>query len=174
MRIFLLSITLTLVSLNIIGAQNYSDSITVYLFLSEECRICQYYTDEVNELYDEYHAEGIEFVGLFPNRHSTKAGIKEYKNRYHISFPLKKEHFQTKTRLFQATITPEVVVYDEKRKEILYQGRIDDSYLRVGKRKRIVKARELKDALDAIRSNDPIALKSVPSIGCFINLVQVE
>ena len=171
MRIFSLVITFTFLNFTSLNAQDYSDSITVYFFLSEECKICQYYTDEVNDLYDKYHNEQIEFIGLFPNRHSTQGGIEAYQKRYEVSFPLKKEYYQTKTKLFQASITPEVVVYDERRKEILYQGRIDDSYLRVGKRKRIVKERELNDVLEAIRLNKAILKKSVPSVGCFINMV---
>jgi hypothetical protein len=167
-------ITFVFLANSLLKAQEYSDSITVYFFLSEECKICQYYTDEVNELYSDYHTDQISFIGLFPNRHSTKEGIVDFQDRYDIMFPLKKEYFQSKTKLFHATITPEVVVYDEIRNEVLYQGRIDDSYLRVGKRKRIIKKRELKEALEAILANKVIENKSVPSVGCFINLTHPE
>jgi len=151
-------------------AQDISDSITVYFFLSEECKICQFYTDELNELHENYTNDQISFVGLFPNRHSTKVGIAAFKERYDIDFPLKKEFYQTKTKQFEASITPEVIIYDEKNQVKLYQGRIDESYIRVGKRKRVVKKRELREALESIHNHTFPEIRTTEAVGCYINL----
>ena len=69
-----------------------------------------------------------------------------------------------------ATITPEVVIYDHRIGQILYSGRIDDRYVKVGKRRRHVQTSELEDALKAIRSGQPVAVRETQATGCLITL----
>jgi hypothetical protein len=67
------------------------------------------------------------------------------------------------------TVTPEVVVFDETAGRVLYQGRIDNLFERVGKRRRVVTLHELKDALDAIRNNIPVPVARTTAVGCLLN-----
>ena len=151
---------------------DYSDEIKVYFFLGEDCKICQYYSIELRSLYNSFHTDSIQFVGLFPNRYSSESGIQSFKEKYNIPFELKREYFQTKTKLFEVKVTPEVVVYDEVHQQILYKGRIDDSYVRVGKRKRVVQQKELRDALESVLDKMPILVNETTPIGCFITFVE--
>lgn len=146
------------------------DSITVYIFLHESCIISQYYTLPLTKLSEEFSDENIQFVGLFPNKSSKYYKIQKFKKAYHIPFDLKSDHDKIKTKQFGATITPEVVVFNETQKEILYKGRIDDAYARVGKRRLLTSSSELKDALTAISTNQPIAVKETKAVGCFISM----
>lgn len=155
-------------SISLLSQKN--DSITVYYFLAEDCKICQYYSLTMNDLYDKYASDSIGFVGLFPNHFSTEEGISNYKEKYNIPFILKREYFQTKTKLFQATITPEVVVYNETEKLIIYQGRIDDSYYKLGKRRRVLTTHELEEVLSSIQKGETPKVESIKPIGCFISL----
>jgi len=124
----------------------------------------------MNELHEEYASDAVAFVGLFPNHFSTESGIRNYKEKYSIPFPLKREYFQTKTKLFGATITPEVVVYNESKKQILYQGRIDDSYYKIGRRRQVITTNELEDVLSSITKGEKPKVESIKPIGCFISL----
>jgi len=108
-----------------LSAQEADNKYTVYLFLGEDCKICQYYAPLMHELDSLYASDSLSFVGLFPNRYSTEEGITEFKNDHDLSFQLKREYFGTKTKAFEVTITPEVIVYDEEREQVLYKGRLD-------------------------------------------------
>jgi len=149
---------------------NPSDSISVYVFLHESCLISQYYTLALRELSKDFSSEHIQFIGLFPNRSSKPDKIQAFKEKYNIPFQLKTDHDKILTKQFEATITPEVIVFNETQNNILYRGRIDDAYARVGKRKQVTATSELKDALTAITNGLPIEIKETTSIGCYINL----
>lgn len=144
------------------------DDITVYLFLHEACIISQYYTLPLRELHEKYANEHIQFIGLFPNFSSKPNKIQAFKETYKIPFELQTDYYHRKKDAFGATVTPEVVVYNESQRTTLYQGRIDDVYARVGKRKRMTSTSELKDVLEAIANANPISVSNTTAIGCFI------
>ena len=148
--------------------ESSQDGITVYIFLHDACVISQYYTLPLREIHEQYANDSIRFVGLFPNFSSKKEKIEAFKEKYKIPFELKTDYFHTKTKAFGATVTPEVVVYNESTKEILYQGRIDNSFFQVGKRRRVTTTSELKDVLEAISNNQPIPIAETEAIGCLI------
>ena len=145
-----------------------TDSFTVYYFLGEECKICQYYSLTFNELHDTFASDSIQFVGLFPNHFSTEEGIDKFKSDYKIPFVLKREYFQTKTQKFEVKITPTVVVYNETEERVVYKGRIDDSYYKLGRRRRVITSEELKDVLTSIRNGEAVTTKPIEPIGCVI------
>lgn len=144
------------------------DSITVYIFLHDDCIISQNYTLTLKTLHKEFANEHLQFVGLFPDFASKPKNIQAFKAKYNISFLLQQDYYHTKKEAFGATVTPEVVIYNETQAQILYQGRIDDTYARVGQRRKITNTSELKDALEAIRDNQPIEVTKTEPIGCFI------
>ncbi len=146
------------------------DSVTVYVFLHESCLISQYYTLSLRELSEAFSNKNLQFVGLFPNHSSKPEKIEAFKEKYKIPFPLKADYEKIKTAQFGATVTPEVIVFNETQNKILYQGRIDDAYARVGKRKQITSTSELKDALTAISNNRPIEVAQTTPVGCFISM----
>lgn len=159
-----------LASLNMKAAEinDTKDSITVYVFLHESCLISQYYTLPLRNMHQEYANEQIQFIGLFPNTSSKPKKIDEFKVSHDIPFALKTDYYHEKTEALGASVTPEVVVYNESTEKILYKGRIDDSYARVGKRKRVTSTSELKEVLEAIKNDQPISVSNTKAIGCFI------
>lgn len=139
--------------------------------MGEDCRICQFYSNELRSIHSDFNSEAINFIGLFPNRYSSEDGIAAFKSKYDIPFILKREYYQTKTKKFGVSITPEVIIYDEKNKKLLYKGRIDDSYVRVGRRKRHVSSHDLREALTSIKEQKLIKNPETIAIGCFITFV---
>ena len=70
-----------------------------------------------------------------------------------------------------ATVTPEVAVWDHRTNRLIYRGRIDDSYVRVGKRKFHPKSHDLKNIIDLwLIKQTPDTLVQTQAVGCFINL----
>jgi len=166
-RLFCIVIVLLMVTLRVSAQQK--DSITVYYFMLEECKICQYYTPTMIDFYDTYNSDQIGFVGLFPNHFSSPDNIKVFKDKYAIPFPLKKEFFLSRTNQFGVKVTPEVVVYNETTETVLYQGRIDNSYYKLGRRRQVITHYELRDVLDQILAGEEVNVSAAPPIGCYIS-----
>ncbi len=142
--------------------------IEVYLFLGEECLISQYYTLPIKQLWQEYADEQVTFIGLFPNPSSSPEKMSAFKEKYQIPFSLAIDIQQEKMKAFDISVTPEVVVYDKRQQQVLYKGRIDNTYFRVGKRRTVTTTAELADVLAAIRMNKAPTIPATPAIGCFI------
>ena len=74
---------------------------------------------------------------MCPNLSSKPNQIETFKEKYQIPFELETDYCHKKREEFEATVTPEVIVYNESKEQLIYKGRIDDAYARVGKRKRM-------------------------------------
>ena len=144
------------------------DSIQVYIFLGEECVISQYYTLPLKTLYKEYGDKGIGFTGLFPNLGSNEESRQAFREKYQLPFTLLQDTAQAWMQQFGVRVTPEVVVYVPGSGEVLYQGRIDDTYFRVGRRRPVTRNHELEDALKAIVQGEEIPVNRTDAVGCII------
>ncbi|MEM6630036.1 MAG: hypothetical protein AAF694_10215 [Bacteroidota bacterium] len=153
------------------AAYGHSDSIKVYIFLGEECVISQYYTLPLKTLHEEYENKGIDFVGLFPSPGSDTASRQSFQNKYQLPFELQKDTAQAWMHHFGVRVTPEVVVVEESSGKILYQGRIDDTYFQVGRRRPVTRNHELSDALQAISMGKEVPVDRTEAVGCIITRV---
>jgi hypothetical protein len=89
--------------------------------------------------------------------------------KYNIPFACTRTHAYARAKQLGVTVTPEVVVYNETRQTIVYQGRINNLYERVGQRRQVVTSHELEAALYSIRNNKPVPIPKTTAIGCFLN-----
>jgi peroxiredoxin len=141
--------------------------LTVYIFLSETCPICQSYTLTLKTLYTKYNAHSVKFIGVFPNYYSNEKSLAEFKKKYAVPFALITDKNGTLSKRLKAGITPEVFVEDDK-KNILYSGRIDDSFYAPGKRRTVIRSNDLDEALAAITSGKKAAQLKTQAVGCII------
>jgi peroxiredoxin len=147
-----------------------SDSLSVYVFLSDECMISQFYTLKLTDLYESYHLHKVGLVGYFPTASADASRIKSFGEKYHLSFPLIVDDDQALARQLGITVTPEVAVWDHRSGRLIYRGRIDDSYVRVGKRKMHPQSEDLKNIIEGwIHNEVPEDTLVTQAIGCFIN-----
>lgn len=146
-----------------------SDSITVYLFLLDECRISQELAPEINAIHKEYATQNIGFLGLFPNFASKPEGIEKFKKKYQITIQTQNDYNKAYAHKFNAEILPTAVVYNETEQKIEYMGGINDLFYKPGKRKAQVTKHYLRDALNNILLGKTPEIKSTQAIGCFIN-----
>jgi len=143
-------------------------SLSVYYFLAEDCVICQQYTSYLNTLFHEYAGEEVEMIGYFPNSFSKKQKIAAFQQKYQVAMPLKTDYFQTKAQQFQIRVTPEVVVFDHVNQLVLYQGRIDNTFYKLGRRRRVTTTNDLEEVLIAWKKGEPITPQRTEPIGCLI------
>jgi hypothetical protein len=148
----------------------FQDSLTVYVFLLDECVISQFYTPELTRLHEKYKSQRVGFVGYFPNFSSKPDKIDAFGKQYRLAFPLLPDYYKDWTRKFGITVTPEVAVWDHRAGRLLYKGRIDDSYVRVGKRKLHPQHRDLEEVIEnwLLNQSAPMTVQT-QAIGCFIN-----
>lgn len=140
----------------------------VYVFLSEECVISQSYALELRELHQEFEGAAFEFVGVFSNPASNPRKMAAFKEKYNFPFAFQHDQRQAVMDRFGVQFTPEVVVLDLSTEEVLYQGRIDNTFYRVGRRRRVTTTSELTDVLTALRSGESVPVCRTPTVGCII------
>lgn len=162
------SIVLILIIISI--SLKAKDSIVVYYFLLDECRVCQDMTPYINEIYHKYEHD-FTFVGLFPNMSSKIENIEKFKSKFNLLFDMKIDYFQEKALLFGATIMPEVLVFNHTKQIKLYQGRINDLFYAPGKRKHFINYNNLELALASIKNKENNYDKETIPIGCLINFI---
>jgi peroxiredoxin len=163
----LLFLPILILCIAAVPLKNSQKPVTVYIFLSESCPICQSYTVTLNELYKKYHAKNIDFIGVFPDYDSNRDSLIAFRKKYSIPFGLVTDKKGALTTHFNATITPEVFV-ENSEKEILYSGRIDDAFVAPGKRRNIISSNDLDDALNAIATHKEITARRTEAVGCLI------
>ena len=139
--------------------------INVIYFLSPGCTICQFYTLRMREFSEKYRYSGVAFHGVFSSSLCNETSIEEFKLKYLIPFEISCD--SSLHEKFHATVTPEVFVVDVSG-EVLYSGRIDDSYAAIGKRRPKAKHHELRDAIDAILKGDTVKIIRTEPVGCII------
>jgi thiol-disulfide isomerase/thioredoxin len=161
---------LFLYPLSIIGilAQNPTEKrLKAYVFLSDECPMCQGYAPVLNQLAADFEAKGVEIIGVFPNYYATDSSILAYKSEYNIRFKTIKDSTFTLTNRFEASTTPQVFL-ENREGSVLYAGQIDDAYFRAGKRRGTTSEHYLKVAIDASLNNKKPEIMETKPIGCII------
>lgn len=141
---------------------------TVYVFLADTCPISQNATPTLRALHAAYAPRGVRFVGVFPALQMRPADVVLFQKQYPLPFPVRLDAGQQLTRRLKARITPEVVVLAPDETTVLYQGRIDDAYARLGQRRTVVQHHELRDALTAIVARQPVPVPRTEAVGCFV------
>ncbi|MBH8567863.1 redoxin family protein [Microvirga sp. STS02] len=141
---------------------------TVYVFLAETCPISQAATLPLRELHGRYGAQGVQFVGVFPAKETSAAGLAAFARTYQLAFPLQADAGHELTNKLHARVTPEAVVVAADGHTVLYQGRLDDAYAGLGQHRAVTRQHELADALAAVAAGRPIAVPRTEPVGCFI------
>ncbi|MEO5905405.1 MAG: thioredoxin family protein [Saprospiraceae bacterium] len=146
-----------------------SDVATVVMFLCNHCPYVIHVNDELVRLANDYIPNGISFVGISSNDaekypEDGPGKMNEVAQKLNYPFPYLYDESQNVARAFDAACTPDFYVFD-KELTLVYRGRLDDSRPKGGTP---LTGRDLRNALDAILSGQPVAEKQYPSGGCNI------
>src|SRR4051794_27596787 len=156
--------------------KEYSGSkILVVAFICNHCPTSQLYENRIKQLADDYRDRGVTLVAIEPNNPKAvrldemgytdvgdsfdemkiRAAYRKFNFRY-----LYDGEDQKTSRAYGPTATPHVFIFDEERK-LRYEGRVDNN-----PREPLVTRRDARNALDALLSGKPVAVKKTPSVGC--------
>jgi len=136
----------------------------IYFFLNAECPICLKYQGSFKEINKQY-ADSFNIYFVFPGELERKIAIAfcayDSINKNMIIL----DNNFSKTRFAKAVITPQAVIV--KNNKILYSGKIDDRFMALGSEKKS-SINYVKNALNSLLKNEPIAIKETEPIGCLI------
>lgn len=137
----------------------------VVVFLSTDCPIANGYIPTLNRIARDFRDIGAEFFGVISSRSVSRAEAVEHRREFRIGFPVLFDASQSLARSLEPTHTPEAFVLD-RRGAIAYRGAIDDRYADLGRRKPTPDRDYLLDAIDAVLTDEPVAIARTTPVGC--------
>ncbi|MFN8262540.1 MAG: hypothetical protein U0T07_03360 [Chitinophagales bacterium] len=140
------------------------DKLSIVIFFSPTCPICQYYTTDINKIIDSL---SIPVTVIIPKKSIlSKKEIAQYYKNYNPHFVLQYDKRNKKVHKYRATITPEF--YLLRNDTILYQGAFNDKFIDIGKKKSVIQNHYLFDAIYAL-NNNLLFVQKTEAVGCFID-----
>ncbi len=146
-----------------------SDKATVVMFLCNHCPYVIHVNAEIVRLAKEYQVKGVSFAAINSNdveKYPDDAPGKMKENALLLgySFPYLFDESQEVARAYDAACTPDFYVFDGERR-LAYRGRLDGSRPKTDVP---LSGADLRAALDAVLSGQPVNPVQYPSGGCNI------
>ena len=142
-----------------------SNKVSVFVFLSPGCTMCQDYTLTLNELYEKYKLRGVEVYAVFLGKKVTSDEIDNYAKTYSVKFNMLIDDKKQLAGMLDAKVTPEVFVIDGMGEEI-YKGAIDNWFDEQGEKRSSITEHYLNDALQAALTGTKAKVTAVEAKGC--------
>ncbi len=145
----------------------FSDkSLIVIAFLGTECPLAKLYSIRLSEISKSYAARGVAVLGVMSNRQDSLVEIEAFASRQAVSFPVLKDVGNRFADQLGAERTPEVYVFDSKRR-LRYRGRVDDQY-GIGFVREEPSRNDLNIAIDELLSGRDVSISRTSGVGCII------
>lgn len=138
------------------------------LFICNHCPYVKAIEDRLIQIACEFQPKGVSVVAICSNDPADypEDSWPELLKRWHekkYGFPYLVDENQVVAKAFGAVCTPDIFAYGQDRR-LAYRGRLDDSW----KNEKLVKRRELAEALEAILAGKSVKSPQNPSMGCSI------
>ncbi|MGE5278248.1 MAG: thioredoxin family protein [Acidobacteriota bacterium] len=143
-----------------------SHKAVVVMFIATKCPYSNAYNDRMREISAAYGKQGVLFIGINSNKTEPLSEVAAHAKEHGLTFPIMKDPDNKVADLYDARHTPEIYVVDPGGK-LRYHGRIDENYEDPSR----VTSPDLKNALNALLSNRPIAKAETRAFGCTIKRV---
>ncbi|MFO0902080.1 MAG: redoxin family protein [Pirellulales bacterium] len=140
----------------------------VVVFTNTTCPLVQKYWPKLKRLEAEFRAQGVKWIAVNTSSEDSIAEVAQQGIDFGVEFPLVKDVDGACVAATGVSRTPEVVVLD-KRRVLVYRGRIDDQHRVSGTRPQ-VGADNLRDALVALCAGKGVEPNQTPVDGCLISL----
>lgn len=141
----------------------------VYVFIGEDCPICNYMGRPLAEIARRYEGKA-DFHAVFPVKRSNYKTAQLFKEQYEMMmYETHLDKDLALTRQLGATITPEVVITDREG-QVYYRGRINSAYYAPGKMKHSSIRHDLDEALAALTSGESVVKPWPSAVGCYITM----
>lgn len=138
---------------------------TVLLFITNDCPISNSYAPEIHRLCEAYEHQGIAFYLVYSDPDLKLPEAQQHYKDYAYKCPALFDPQHELAKKAGASVTPEAAVFLPDG-QMIYRGRIDDLYQDYGKARYVATTHELKDVLESIVQNHPLALHTTEAVGC--------
>ncbi len=139
------------------------------MFICNHCPYVKHVREELARIGRDYGDRNVAIYAINSNDVTTHPGdspakMKEEAARWGYDFPYLYDENQDIAKAYRAACTPDFYVFDADRK-LVYRGQLDDSR---PSNDEPVDGHDLRAALDAVLSGEPVAETQTASIGCNI------
>ena len=142
-------------------------SLSLFIFLSPECPLCQNYTKIINQLQEQFKMQ-VAIYGIVPGKAYTLKDLTTFRDKYSTTFNLFIDTKQSLTHYLNATVTPQAILLDIKG-NLVYTGTIDDWVQGQGKKRIMITQHYVKDAIEQSLQPAQVTVKKTKAYGCKIN-----
>jgi thiol-disulfide isomerase/thioredoxin len=139
----------------------------VVIFMSSECPLCRNYALTLNQISEQFDPTRVSVLGIFSEGMDTPKSIEEFSKKYKVKFASLIDKRNHLVDLLDANVTPEAYLID-KDGSILYQGKIDNWAVTLGRQRVRATKHYLLQAIEEADQNRPITTKQTKAIGCMI------
>jgi hypothetical protein len=140
--------------------------VLVLVFVRTDCPISNRYAPVLHQIQKQF-AQAAIFRLVFPDKSEPPDKIRRYLREYGYDVPAIRDLNHTLAKRTMAKVTPEAAVFNQ-RGELVYHGRIDNLYERIGQARRAATTHELADAIEAASKGASPPIASADAVGCFI------
>ena len=145
-----------------------SARVSVLLFTTSDCPIANGYAPDIARVCRAYAPRGVDCLLLYEDAGIEAVSAREHRLAYGLeSIAASIDADRTIAAAAGATVTPEAVVVD-RTGGIRYRGRIDNTYVALGRRRPTPTTHDLRDALDAVLAGRTVTQPATEAFGCFI------
>jgi thiol-disulfide isomerase/thioredoxin len=146
----------------------------VIFFVATDCPISNSYAPEIQRVCQEYGPRGVACSLMYEDVDTASSAtalddeVRSHLQEYrYAGIPAAVDRARIIATRAKAKVTPQAVVID-RAGAIRYRGRIDNFYAAFGKPRQQVTERDLRDALDAVLSGQPVPKIETEALGCYI------
>jgi hypothetical protein len=138
----------------------------VLVFLRRDCPVSGRYAPTIQQISKQY-GERATFWLVYADKSEKPQDIRKSVDDFGYKLPVLRDLDHQLVKLAHAQITPEVAVFDREQK-LVYDGRIDDSYIDLARSRPSPTTHELEDAIIAAAKGTTVARPEVRGVGCYI------
>jgi hypothetical protein len=135
--------------------------------LESKAKVVALVVPELERLHKKFSKKDAELWFVYPNASDGQKEIARHRKEFRITAPFARDEEHKLVKRAGATITPEAVVFDERR-EIVYRGRITDQFLALGKGRPQPTQHDLREAIEAVIAGGKPKQARTEAVGCFI------
>lgn len=139
----------------------------VLLACATDCPVGNALAPEVNRLQQEFKDRGVVWIAIYPEELMTAERVRKHQEAFGLAMTAFPDATLEVARTAGITTTPEACVYAAGG-ELVYRGRIDDSWDVIGTRRRAPQSRDLRRVLDALSRGEVLEYTSTPAVGCLL------
>jgi len=152
-----------------ISLKDFAGKPLLVVFICNHCPYVVHIRKELAIMTKEFAVKGVGVVAINSNDvknypDDSPERMKADKKSAGYTFPYLFDETQSVAKAYKAACTPDFYLFDKNRK-LVYRGQFDDSRPGNGVP---VTGKDLKNAVEALLMNQPIAKEQCPSLGCNI------